>query len=95
MLIPFWDYALIEPIKQTETESWILLEEEKTYIVKGRVIQIPEQKQYELELWTVESKYNPKVGDIIYFWQYSPDIIVQDWQEYRLVKYDTIICKEA
>lgn len=79
-LIPFGPYVLIEPIKETVTESGLLIEEEKTGVVKGKITALGEA-----ELTT-----SLKVGDVVYFGEYSPDIIDGQY----LIRLDNIICKE-
>jgi co-chaperonin GroES (HSP10) len=80
MLIPLWEYILIEPIKETVTESGLLIEEEKTGVVKGKITALGE----------VELKSTLKLGDVVYFGEYSPDIVNGQY----LIRVDNIICKE-
>lgn len=94
MLKPLWNYVIIEPVKETISAVGIIVEEEKKYICKGKVFSISEEKQQQKDSGDIQAQYSLKAWDIVYFGQYSPDIIKQDWQEYWLIKTDNIICKE-
>lgn len=92
MLKPLHDNVIVEPIEDTNRskKGFILSasQEENSNSTKGVVVAIGDGKDYKNN---VNCTYDIKVGDVVFFKEYSGTTVIDDEKTYKVLSYEDII----